>query len=328
VHDPDGNKLADLGLSCLYTGGMNGYTLPPLSIPEGGESVLEVASVDGLAIVLTASDGTGPTNCTKGSGPGKHCINGSTGTDGNGTCTTDADCGTPAGSCDEDANCFFGPPIPVNAGFLSACALNVIRHDLCGTADLAANTTTMSAGLAPRLYVTGNPTSPCPQCLGGLCDGGKRAGLPCGGVVNASNTTIDCPPSDFQFAGRLELVIPQLGTGTSTLEDPDGKFCPNQRTPGAFGLPDLAGAITETGIPLASGGGMIFDTALAGTFCIPKSGNLTIDVNADLPGPGALSAAGSLSVCLLPDVCNTLCNPCTLGPLCDVLCSPCLLCLP
>jgi hypothetical protein len=328
VRDASNVKLADLGLGCLYTGGSFAAVLPPLSIPDGGVSVLEVASVAGTAIELTASEGTGSADCTRGSGPGKHCLNGSLGTDGNGACSTNADCGNPPGSCEEDANCFFGPPIPVPAGAFSTCIINAIRHDICGAADLSTNTTTVSAGLAPRLYVTGDAASPCPQCVAGTCSAGARQGMACSGGVGSKNTTIECPPRPVQYAGRLELVIPALSSGTSTMTHPAGDFCPGQKHLGAFGI--VTGDptfISETGMPLA-GSGMIFDTTLAGTFCVPSSGNPIVDANADLPGPGALSATGTMSVCLLPDVCDTLCNPCSLGPLCGVVCAPCLLCLP
>jgi len=218
--------------------------------------------------------------------------------------------------------------VPISAGAFSTCILNAIRHDICGAADLSDNSTEVSAGLAPRLYVTGDPMSPCPQCSGGTCTAGKRQGLGCTGGVGSKNTSVECPPRDTQFAGRLELVIPSLSTGTSTLTDPDGHFCPGQKHDGAFGVvTGTPTTITEQGSPLASNPGMIFNTTLAGTFCVPASGNPIINTNADLPGPGALSATGTLTVCLLPDICNTLCNPCNLGPLCDPLCNPCVLCL-
>jgi hypothetical protein len=286
----------NLGLGCLYSGGGAANVLPPISIPDGGTSILEVAGVNGPALTLTASDGSGPADCTKGAGPGRHCTNGQPGTDGSGACASDADCGM-VGACDLDANCFFGPPIPVPAGAFSVCILSVVRSDICGAANLTTRETTLQAGLGPRIYLTSDPVSPCPRCNAGTCTAGKRAGLPCSGGIGTKQTTLECPPRDSQFAGHLVINIPSLGTGTSRTSDPNGAFCPAQRDPGAFG-DSLATTITETGSPLA-GSTNLFATTLAGTFCLPSTGNRVIDANADAPGPGAISVTGTASVELL-----------------------------
>jgi hypothetical protein len=297
VDDFDRTRFAQLGVGCLYSGGGAANVLPPIAIPDGGTSVLDVAGVNGLAITLTASDGSGPADCTKGAGPGRHCTNGQPGTDGNGACATDADCGPPAGACDLDANCFFGPPIPVPAGPFSVCILSVIRSDICGSADLLTRDTTLQAGLGPRIYLTSDAMSPCPRCDAGVCTAGKRAGLSCSGGVGSKQTTLECPPRDSQFAGRLVVTIPSLGTGTSRASDPNGLFCPGQRHQGAFG-DGPATTVVETGSPLL-GSLNLFATTLAGTFCLPRTGNLVVDANADAPGPGAISVAGTASVELL-----------------------------
>ena len=46
--------------------------------------------------------------------------------------------------------------------------------------------------------------------------------------------------------------------------------------------------------------GLEVSTTLAGTFCIPSSGNPLVDNIENLPGPGAVSVPGSVSVCLGP----------------------------
>jgi hypothetical protein len=297
VDQVDGTKFADLGAGCLYAGGGNANVLPPISIPDGGTSILDVAGLSGLALTLTSSDGTGPADCTKGAGPGRHCTNGQPGTDGHGACTTDAHCGPPAGACDLDANCFFGPPIPVPAGPFSVCILSVIRTDICGAASLLTRETTLQAGLGPRIYLTSDPVSPCPRCVGARCTAGQRAGMTCSGGVGSKQTSLECPPRNTQFAGRLVINIPSLGTASSTVSDPNGAFCPGQRHRGAFGV-GAATTITETGSPLL-GSLDLFATTLAGTFCLPSTGNPVIDANADAPGPGAISVAGTASVQLL-----------------------------
>src|SRR6185295_7033712 len=101
----DGNavKLRDLGLGCLYLGGGQNGGLPPAAIPGGSKSVLDVSGASGLALTLVASAGTGPADCTLGSGPLRHCVNGNGGTDTMGACASDADCGSQPGACLLDA---------------------------------------------------------------------------------------------------------------------------------------------------------------------------------------------------------------------------------
>jgi hypothetical protein len=298
VDDLAGVKRMDLGLGCLYVGGGVAGLIPPVRLPDGGRSVLAVAGLSGLGgVSVTSSPGTGPADCTLGAGPGRHCINGNLGIDGEGTCNSDADCGGRTGSCDLDANCFFGNPVPVPIGGLSVCIVDAVAQPVCGTANLVTNTTSVSASLSSRIYLTGDGVSPCPQCVAGTCTAGARQGMSCSGGVGSANTTIECPPRPTQFFGRLNVNLSTLSTGTSTLEDPDGFFCPGQPTPGAFA--GEASRVVETGVPLLMGGGL-FDTTLAGTFCVPGTGNETFDSIADLPGPGAVSVPGTIEVNLLP----------------------------
>jgi hypothetical protein len=298
VDDLAGNPRIDLGLGCLYVGGGAAALIPPVRLPDGGRSVLAVAGLSGLGgVSVTGSPGTGPADCTLGAGPGRHCINGKPGIDGQGTCSSDADCDGRTGACDSDANCFFGAPVPVPIAGLSVCIMNAVAGDVCGTANLLTNTTSVSANLSSRIYLTGDGISPCPQCVAGSCTAGARHGLPCSGGVGSANTTIECPPRPTQFFGRLDVNLSTLSTGSSTLAHPAGMFCPGQPTPGAFA--GEASLVVETGAPLLSGGGL-FDTTLAGTFCVPATGNETFDAIADLPGPGAVSVPGTIEVNLLP----------------------------
>ncbi len=320
----DGTKRADLGLGCLYSGG--GLSIPPpLSMSDGSKLTLDVAGVNGAAFTVTASAGTGPADCTKGAGPGRHCLNHAAGTDGQGTCTSDADCRNIAGACELDANCFFGAPIPFTFLSNGVCVVNAVESDVCGSANLATNETSLAVSVSSRIYLTLNPTSPCPQCVAGTCVGGARDGELCSGGVGSKNTTVECPPHPGQFAGRQAISLAGLTNGTVTVSDPAGNFCPGQRNPGAFG--GEAGTIRETGSPLFSSGAGLFDTTFAGILCVPASGNVLFDVEGDLPGPAAVSVPVTISVCLAPSVCSTLCSPCLLGPLCGSLCSPCLTCI-
>jgi hypothetical protein len=325
VQDGSSVKIADLGLGCLYVGG-GGFGLqppPPAGLPDGFESVLDVTGADGLMLTLAGSDGTGPADCSKGAGPATHCINGNLGTDGMGACASDADCGGQGGSCALDANCFFGPPAPLpnpSSPGLSICIVNVVATDVCGTADLAAGASTLNVGLDSRLFLTMDGDEPCPICSAGVCSAGPRVGLACT-PIGSKGTSVDCPPRRNAYVGRLPVSLSPISTGTSTDSAADGLFCPGQQNPGAFGAPGVR-FIRETGSPLA---GNILDplaTTLAGTFCVPPSGSGTIDVIADLPGPGGVSVAGSVTVDpglagLLDDLLCTQLNLC--NDICDVL---------
>ena len=300
VDNLDGSERADLGLGCLYFGGGSATTFPPSSIPDGGTSVLAVTGISGLALALGPDPGSGPADCTLGAGPARHCLNGAPGTDGTGACSADSQCvgGTPIGACDLDANCFFGPPVPVPGPIasLSVCIMNAIGVGVAGTAD--AGSTTVSTTLSSRVYITGNATSPCPQCVSGACTYGERARMSCSRGVGSRNTTIECPPAATGFSGRLAVALAPITTGTSTASDPGGSFCPGQTSPGAFG--GEAGRITEMGSPLGANLSNPFATTLAGTFCIPATGNGVVDGLSDLPGPGAVSVPGTTSLVLPP----------------------------
>jgi hypothetical protein len=296
VDNLDSSKRADLGLGCLYFGGGSGTILPPSPIPDGTTSILAVTGINGLALTLGPDPGSGPKDCTLGAGPDHACSNGLPGTNGMGACNADADCAGVIGGCDLRANCYFGAPVPVPVSALtslSTCIMNAIGVGAEGDANLLTDSTSVSTTLSSRVYVTGNFTSPCPQCVSGACSYGERAGLGCS-AVGSLNTTIDCPPTLTGFNGRLAVALAPISTGTSTASDPAGHFCAGQTHPGAFG--GQAGTIRETGSPLLGNLGNLFATTLAGTFCVPSTGNPIIDGLADLPGPGAVSVPGVASV--------------------------------
>ena len=301
IDDRTGVNLRDLSLGCLQIGAGKNGSLPAAPLTDGSTTVLDVSGINALALTLAGSDGSGPADCSKGPGPGGHCSNGSTGTDGNGACRSDGDCGGDPAACTLDPNCYFGPPLPVSAGALSTCALNVFAADACGAADLGTRQSTLFVALSSRLYLTSNAASPCPQCIDGTCTAGQRAGLPCSGGVGSKHTTLECPPSPNQFLAALPLTLSPLTTGASTATDPAGLFCPGQVTPGAFGLQRVR-TIHQTGSPLL-GGPSLFSMTVAGNFCVPSSGVGLIDAVVDLPGPGSVSVSGTAAVCLLGLLC-------------------------
>jgi len=220
-------------------------------------------------------------------------MNGAPGIDGHGACGKDIDCGR-LGTCGPEVRCFFGPPIPVPNGTLSACVVNGFLSDLCGSVDLVTHDETLATALLSELFLTQDAASPCPLCIDGTCSGGANSGQACT-PVGSLGTSQDCPPAVTTFLGTLTVVVPQLTTGTSTLTaDSGGVFCPGQTAPGALGFTD-ARLLTETGIPLG-GGGSLLSTGLAATFCVPPSGNVVLDIAAQLPAPGGFSAAGTIDL--------------------------------
>jgi hypothetical protein len=278
-----------LGLGCLYIGGGSATTVPPDRIPDGSTSILTVSGTN-----LVASSGTSPANCTKGVAPGFHCI-GPTNTgmtcDPNNPTNPDFDCDvTIPGSCAPDAQCYFGPPLPIPNGPLTTCVLNVIKSDVSGTVVPSTGDTSISLPMFSRVYLTGNSTQPCPVCNCGKCSGGANDGGTCT-PVGSLGTTLDCPPTPAQFLAPLNVTLGPLGNA-AMMTAANGIFCPDQMNAGAFGKPD-AKAIVETGM---SPGNLTDNQPhpgkLASVFCIPATGNVAVDFSADIPGPGAIGLNG------------------------------------
>ena len=291
------SKVADLGLGCLYFGGGNATVVAGGKIPDAATSFLDVSGSGTLA----GSAGTGSQNCTLGAGPGKHCANNNSLP----SCTADGDCGGAPGSCALDANCYFGPPLPIVSpapfASLTTCVLNVVQTTASGTVDPSSGSSSVSLPLSSRVYITGNSASPCPKCVSGQCDASWKTatnttspdtGKSCT-AVGAQGTTIECRPSLPGFQAPLPVDLTPLTSGTATKTAADGLFCQGQTTAGAFGQ---AGAkcITETGTPAGNlSDGQPHPAVLGSVFCIPATGNGAVDGVADLPGPGAIGLNGT-----------------------------------
>ena len=244
--------------------------MPASRIPNGSSSIFAVSG-SGSTLDLLEHTGTGPADCTVGAGPGKHCI----GSINNGApCSADTDCTASAtGSCALDANCFFGPPLPILNGGLSTCVVNVIQTDASGTVTPSTGDAVININLSSRTFLTGNSTAPCPQCVAGTCNAGPRVGLACT-PVGSLLTTLDCPPNPGSFLGPLPVNLAPLVTGPTIVTSPDGNFCPSQKNPGTFGKAATR-AIKQTGSP----GGDLSDgdphaAVLGYSFCVPASGNV------------------------------------------------------
>jgi len=314
-----------LGRGCLYFGGGKATIVPPGLIPDGATSTFSITGPG----TLGPNAGTGPKDCTNGSGPGKHCVNGHCGSDadcGNvagacqagicnpGTqtsplsCSTDADCGGGATSCRPDANCFFGPPLPIPSpppnDALTTCVQNVIETGATCTFNSGTGDSNVSLPLGSRVYITGNSTDPCPRCIAGTCDNswadlnsspGEDNGKACSTDGVIVTTSLQCRPPLGGYKANLPVNLTPLTTGTASMTNGTGQFCPSQAlaSAGAFGAP-TARCIQETGSPAGDlSDGNPHASVIASVFCIPKTGNVAVDGVANLPGPGAIGINGT-----------------------------------
>jgi hypothetical protein len=289
-------KIVDLGLGCLYFGGGSATVVAGGKIPDAATSLLDISGPGTLA----GSPGTSSRDCTLGAGPGRHCVNNNSLP----SCTADSGCGGAAGSCALDANCFFGPPLPILSpapfASLTTCVMNVVQTDAGGTFDATTGDSSVSLPLSSRVYITGNTASPCPKCVSGACDPTWKTntnttspdtGKSCT-PVGAQLTTTECRPSLPGFQAPLPVDLTPLTSGTATMTAANGLFCPNQVDAGAFGQAGTQ-CVAETGAPAGNlGDGQPHPAVLGSVFCIPATGNAAVDGVADLPGPGAIGLNG------------------------------------
>ena len=293
VTDATGANLADLGLGCLYLG-----ALPPTRLEGGGTSVLEVVGLGLPTVTLGGSAGSGPLDCTKGTGPLKHC---SGGPNDNGLCEIASDC--PSGTCIPDANCYFGPPIPVAGdpvlGSPSTCVVNVLASDMCGSLNILTFDVNFHVAISSRIFF-GTAAEPCPLCQDGVCSAGKRAGLSCT-PVGSAGTSPDCLPT--AMLGIMDVVIPNLTTATATVNaTPDGLFCEGQplvgpsaeSLTGAF-LLATATQVTQQGVGAAQGG-TSGETVAVGNFCVYKTHNFALDALGAFPQLGTVATKSSIDI--------------------------------
>jgi len=273
TRDGDGHQLEALGCGALSLGGGNGILLPA-TLPDGAVNHFSLDTSDlGCVVSLLTSCPLGPTTLT----------------------TPDFDC--------TDTGCAFGAPVPIPNGGLSACSIGTFAGPASGTVNLLTGETSATVPLSLQVFLTGNAVQPCPRCSAsgapgavgsGTCDRGARAGLPCT-TRNSAGGSSDCPPGPEAIElGTLTATLP-VTTGTAAGSDPDGIFCPGQPNGGCFGDPACR-EITATGsAPNALLAALTPQPAtLVSLFCIPATGSPLVDGPADLPGPAAISLAGTI----------------------------------
>ena len=100
---------------------------------------------------------------------------------------------------------------------------------------------------------------------------------------------------DGSHVGVISVNLTPATTGTSSVTNAGGLFCPGQLTAGCFGL-SACRTITENGAaagPLSIG--TPANATLGSVFCIGATGNGLVDASANLPGPGAVSLPGTFT---------------------------------
>src|SRR5207247_2627533 len=136
---------------------------------------------------------------------------------------------------------------------------------------------------------------------GGACSTSSTTGNPA-----TSNTSQDCPPEvgGGLFNGALAVDLNPLTTGSRSVTNisgtGSGNFCAGQVHAGAFGQGSTQ-CITETG--MAAGDltdGAPHAAREGGVFCIPATGNGTVNLGVDLAGPGATSRPGLAQIVPTP----------------------------
>jgi hypothetical protein len=210
-----------------------------------------------------------------------------------------------------DTGCFFGPPVPIPNGALSACTVNRFSAPASGSVNLLTGATSANVSLDLQVFVTGDAEQPCPVCSAvgapgaqgtGTCDRGARAGMACTST-NSLGLSRDCLPggSDGSIeAGTIGASLSPVTSGSVTRSNPGGNFCAGQATAGCFGNPACR-SIVETG----SAPGLAITSlllpapaTLVSVFCVPATGNVVLDGPAGLPGPAAISLQGAVRASL------------------------------
>jgi hypothetical protein len=265
--------ITNLACGALDLGG-GASTVPEGPVPDGATSRFLVSNCVGNACTLGASGGGLGIDCTA-------------------------------------AGCAFGPPLPISNGGLSTCIVNSFATAGSGSVNLGTGALSLNIPLSSHVFVTGNETQPCPRCSAigspstpaqGVCDRGARATLTCT-TTNGSGLSSDCQPGGADGSsdlGSISVDLSPVVTSTASDSDANGLFCPGQSTlnnnNGCFGS-TACRSFSENGTPA---GALVTDVAapvaLASAFCIPATGNPLIDGAASLPGPGAASLSGTLTL--------------------------------
>jgi len=127
---------------------------------------------------------------------------------------------TNAASCGGtgDCECFFGPPLPLNAGGTPVCVVNQMQS-VNGTANIGTGESSTLVAQRSFLYTGIGQNQPCPTCDGGTCNGGADNGSSCtvdSTHPNFGDLSYDCRPAGAASAGNLGITL-QLADASSTM---------------------------------------------------------------------------------------------------------------
>ncbi|HXJ36165.1 MAG TPA: hypothetical protein VMS22_19205 [Candidatus Eisenbacteria bacterium] len=213
------------------------------------------------------------------------------------TCTAnDCTLGSTTGGNDcSDTGCPLGPYRPQPNGATSSCVLVKFTAGATGTLKRCSGAALVNYPLAANVTITGNATQPCPLCVAGLCDAtASNPGAACTDV--GGGASFECLPAGLPIP-PFGISIPNNGTGSSTITDAGGIFCPGQTVAnkGCFGSAGCT-SITVKGSPAGPLSPGPHPATVAGAFCIPSTGNGVVDGGGGLPGPGASSTPDIFSL--------------------------------
>jgi hypothetical protein len=137
----------------------------------------------------------------------------------------------------EECKCYFGPPVPLSAGNVPTCLLNLVEDEITGLVNVDEGSGTIEIPLLEEVFLGISLLQPCPVCDGdtapangqreGTCVGGLNDGESCD--AQSENTTftapggarhsLDCFPDPGVSITPTGLRIAMvLGTGESTLD--------------------------------------------------------------------------------------------------------------
>ena len=327
VQDDTGATLCNLRAGGLYFGGAGVGVPLPAAIPDMSSSVVKIASCDTPTGALTYAattdtdiGGAHPNWTCSAAGVVNPEYPGKTG------CLFGPPLPIPNTNSAATSTCVVNR-IATNASGSGNCGDGSSNIDLPLLSDIYL--TGPTDGLIPCPRCAGPSGSE-------TCQAGPNNGQPCtpgdSALGAAYPTSHDCPPASGAFIGSLPIPFAlTTGVSTKTAADLPGQqfvfcgFCGQQfaptfespprpctansdctnglfntckqRTSGAFGQ-GPARTISETG----AAAGVCIDDALphaarlVSVFCVPASGNATVDASADIPGPGSVALAGEAQV--------------------------------
>jgi hypothetical protein len=138
-------------------------------------------------------------------------------------CTTNADCTGAGNFC---VKTFHGPPLPLSAGGISVCVLNIFSENVVGTKDTATGQASVRVRQRSQTHLTSEVGSngPCPVC-GGFCNGVTGDRHPCSVDADcsdvASHTCNHSAVCNFgPNADKACRANPPYGGGTTLFGNP------------------------------------------------------------------------------------------------------------